>query len=187
MIIVQNLYRWKDIRTGSRSVITFLAIADFFTAFGYIIGSINYLVAFSKDNCLQFDDVCAVQSFITTWSSVSSFLWTVTLGFYLYLTLVHTRIFLANRLMPVFHVVNWCFPITFCVPLLVTGELGYSPIAASTWCYIRENAGSPGTKIGLILIAGKFWEMLAYVIVIILYATIKIHIRRQVYMCCSSV
>ena len=137
-------------------------------------------MAFSEGDCAQFEDVCTIQSFITSWSSVSSFLWTVTLAFYLYLTLVHTKIFLANRLMPLFHIVNWGFPMTFCIPLLVTRQLGYSPFAASTWCYIRENEDNPGKKIGLILIAGKFWEMLAYVLVIIMYATIKIHIRRQV-------
>ena len=173
------VYRWKDIRTGSRSVITFLAIADFFTAFGYIMGSINYLVAFDKKDCGTFKDVCAIQSYITTWSSLSSFYWTVTLGFYLYLTLVHTRIFLANRLMPVFHVFNWGFPILICLPLLCKEQLGYSPFAASTWCYIHESQDS-GAKLGLILVAGKLWEILAYVLVILLYAVIKWHIRRQV-------
>ena len=127
---------------------------------------------------MKFTEVCAIQSYITTWSSLSSFFWTVTLGFYLYLTLVHTKIILANRLMPAFHVLNWAFPIVICLPLLCMHQLGYSPFAASTWCFIREN--SKKTKIGLILVAGKLWEILAYVLVILLYAIIKIHIRRQV-------
>lgn len=127
---------------------------------------------------MEFTEVCAIQSYITTWSSLSSFFWTVTLAFYLYLTLVHTKIFLANRLMPAFHVLNWAFPIVICLPLLCMHQLGYSPFAASTWCFIQESPKK--TKIGLILVAGKLWEILAYVLVILLYAIIKIHIRRQV-------
>ena len=145
------------------------------------MGSINYLLYFEKegDDCSTFKEVCAIQSFITSWSSLSSFFWTVSLGFYLYLTLVHTKIFLANRFIPVFHVFNWGFPILICLPLLAAQKLGYSPFAASTWCFIRtQKSGSE--KLALILIGGKLWEILAYVLVIALYATIKYHIRRQV-------
>ena len=174
--------RWRDIRTGSRSVITFLAIADFFTAFGYIMGSINYLVAVNKTKgCDTFNDVCTIQSFITSWSSISSFFWTVALAFYLYLTLVHTKIFLANRFIPFFHVFNWGFPIIICLPLLVTWKLGYSPFAASTWCYIRYMDNGK-VALGFILIAGKLWEIPSYFLVIGLYAIIKCHIRKQVWL-----
>lgn len=143
------------------------------------MGSINYLTAYNKKKCVIFDDVCTIQSFITSWSSISSFCWTVVLAFYLYLTLVHTKIFLANKLMPLFHVVNWGFPILICFPLLMVWKLGYSPYAASTWCYIRL-VGNKGTAVAIILVAGKFWEILAYFLVIALYTAIKCHIRKQV-------
>ena len=181
---ITSFCRWKDIRTGSRSVITFLAIADFCTAFGYIMGSFNYLIYYHDEqkDCSTgiFDDVCTIQSFITSWSSISSFFWTVALAFYLYLTLVHTKIFLANKLIPLFHVVNWGFPILICLPLLLTWQLGYSPYAASTWCFIRKNNNNHLVSVGVILVAGKIWEILAYVLVIGLYAAIKCHIRKQV-------
>lgn len=150
------------------------------------MGSVNYLVYYRKEDmsdlsdCGTFDDVCTIQSFITSWSSISSFFWTVALAFYLYLTLVHTKIFLANRLIPFFHVFNWGFPILICLPLLLTWQLGYSPYAASTWCYIRKN-NHPTAAAGVILVAGKFWEILAYFLVIGLYTAIKCHIRKQVY------
>ena len=132
-----------------------------------------------KSECGPFDEVCTIQSFITSWSSISSFFWTVALAFYLYLTLVHTKIFLANRLIPFFHVFNWGIPIAICLPLLVTWKLGYSPHAASTWCYIRKN-NHHTVAAGLILVAGKLWEILSYFFVIGLYTTIKCHIRKQV-------
>ena len=146
------------------------------------MGSINYLVAYEKNDCGSFDEVCTIQSFITSWSSISSFVWTVALAFYLYLTLVHTKIFLANRFIPFFHVFSWGFPIIICLPLLVTLKLGYSPFADSTWCYIRYIENDKVTQLGLIFIGGKLWEILAYFLVIGFYAIIKCHIRKQVWL-----
>ena len=187
LLIVYTYARWRDLRTGSRSVITFLAIADFFTAFGYVVGSSNYLVHLKNDTdpasneCPVFRDICQLQSYVTTWSSMSSFFWTFALALYLYITIVRNRINLANRLIPWFHVVAWALPITICLPLLITGYLGFGPFAASTWCFIydQQHGLTPG-KIVLILVAGKLWEILTYIAVIILYVAIKYHIWKEV-------
>ena len=186
LLIVYIYARWRDLRTGSRSIITFLAIADFFTAFGYVVGSSNYLVHLKNDTdpasneCPFFTDICQLQSYVTTWSSLSSFFWTFALAFYLYITIVRNRIYLANRLIPLFHVVAWALPITVCLPLLVTGYLGFAPFAASTWCFIYDQHSLTPGKIILILVAGKFWEILTYVAVVILYVAIKYHIWKEV-------
>eukprot|EP00731_Ephydatia_muelleri_P038695 Em0865g1a len=42
--------RWPAVRSGSRAIITYLAIADFVTGFGYIMGSSNYLQYTSYGN-----------------------------------------------------------------------------------------------------------------------------------------
>ena len=191
LLIVYIYARWRDLRTGSRSIITFLAIADFFTAFGYVVGSSNYLVHLKNDTdpasseCLVFTDICQLQSYVTTWSSMSSFFWTFALAFYLYLTIVRNRVYLATRLIPLFHVIAWALPIAICLPLLVTGYLGFAPFGASTWCFIydlyRHGHGALNQRdIALVLVAGKLWEILTYVAVVILYAAIKLHIRKEV-------
>ena len=170
-------------------MITFLAIADFITAFGYIFGSVNYLVHFKRPvgsmECATFKEICEIQSFITSSSSVSSFLWTTALALYLYITLVHSKIVLANKLMPYFHVIGWGFPILLCFPLLATHTLGYSPVAVSTWCYIHEsytNVAEPISvkTIALVFVAGKFWEILTYIVIIVLYVSIKCYVRKEV-------
>ena len=69
VLIVFTYCVLRDMRTGAQTVITLLAIADFFTAFGYIIGSSNFIVAFdSKDKtrCAIFTSICEVQRVITT-------------------------------------------------------------------------------------------------------------------------
>lgn len=187
LLIVYTYARWRDLRTGSRSIITFLAIADFFTAFGYVVGSSNYLVHLKSDTdpasneCPAFADICQLQSYVTTWSSMSSFFWTFALALYLYITIVRNRMYLASRLIPLFHVVAWALPITICLPLLITGYLGFAPFGVSTWCFIYDQQdGLTPRKIVLILVAGKFWEILTYVAVVILYVAIKYHIWKEV-------
>lgn len=182
-------FRWKDLQTGSRSIITFLAIADFFTALGYIVGSVNYGIHLNQPpatpQCVNFDMICTIQSYVTSWSSISSFLWTSALAVYLYLIVVHNNAPLAAKLIPYFHVVCWGFPILVCLPLLITNNLGYSPYAASTWCYIYEplqqlDHGLQTVTVVTLLFGGKFWEILSYCIVVSFYIAIKCHIGKQV-------
>ena len=179
------LHRWKDIRTGSRKIITYLSIADFCTAFGYILGSLNYLINFGqKKSCSNFHTVCQIQSFITTTSSMSSFVWTTMLAIYLYISVVHNEGNRAQRFFPLLHVLAWGAPLIITVPILATGNLGYSSMAVSTWCYIQTCSSDKG--IFLIMVAGKFWEILCYLLVFFFYILIKIHLRRQVILPSSS-
>ena len=187
LLIIFSYWRWKDIRTGSRSVITFLAIADFFTAFGYIIGSSNYIAYYGDyENtlrCAKFQEICEIQSYITTWSSLSSFAWTCALAIYLYFTVVRKRIALALKIIPFFHVIAWGVPIAICLPLLIRGKLGYSPFAVSTWCFIgsaMESSKLDAETIGLIFLAGKGFEIFTYILVVVLYIVIKCHIWKEV-------
>lgn len=186
LLIIFSYWRWKDIRTGSRSVITFLAIADFFTAFGYIIGSSNYIAYYGDyENtlrCAKFQEICEIQSYITTWSSLSSFAWTCALAIYLYFTVVRKRIALALKIIPFFHVIAWGVPIAICLPLLIRGKLGYSPFAVSTWCFIgsaMESSKLDAETIGLIFLAGKGFEIFTYILVVVLYIVIKCHIWKE--------
>lgn len=194
LLILYTYMRWKDVRTGSRSIITFLAIADFFTALGYVIGSVNYIAHFGDREgtqpCSVFQQVCEVQSFLTSTSSLSSFAWTSILAIYLYLIIVKAKINLAYRLMPLYHVIAWLLPLFITLPLLCVGRLGYSPYAASNWCYIGEDlpytnpnhqCGYINWKmVGLIFVAGKAWEIATYILVVVFYAAIKWHIYREV-------
>ena len=185
LLIMATYAAWRDIRTGSRSIITFLAAADFVTAAGYIMGGANYLYRYHhrySGTCELFLRVCELQSFITSWSSLSSFVWTSVLGLYLYLTIAHSRVFLAARLVPISHLLAWAGPIPILLPLLLTNRLGYSHIAASNWCYIKGSAdrSSGGLETLLLFVAGKGWEILTYIAVILLYTAIKCHIYKEV-------
>lgn len=182
LLIVITYCLLKDMRSGAQTVITLLAIADFFTAFGYIIGSSNYIFNFTDQrryDCVVFTDICEIQSFITTWSTMSSYCWTCILAFYFFLTLVYSNSSLASRLIPLYNLIAWIAPLLIVFPLLVVNKLGYAPYVASNWCFIKdmnyhESLASNVDTIVYILIAGKLWEILCYVFILVLYSLIKI-------------
>ncbi len=190
LLIVFSYWRWKDIRTGSHTVVTWLAIADMFTAGGYILGSANFIKYYDLPSgtfaCVHFQQICKIQSFLTTWSSMSSFVWTAYLAIYIYLTLVRGRIILANRLIPLVHVIAWIGPFFIAYPLLIVKKLGLSRVSASNWCFVSVlNSELEGTELTtkvflLTLWAGKLWELVTYVLVVVLYVLVKCHIRKEV-------
>lgn len=195
LVIIFTYFKWADIRSASRQIIVFLSLADFFTAMGYVIGSSNYLQHYHNYNginasnqtvwtCEQFTRVCVLQSCITTWSSMASFWWSTFLAFHLYITVVKEKVALAGRLFPVYHALAWIIPTIIVIVLLSLDELGYSSVAASTWCFIREQQGEQPqerrSQVLLILIGGKLWEVTAYIAVVLFYCLTKLHIHREV-------
>jgi len=111
---------------------------------------------------------------------------------YFYLIVVKNRHRLAIRLLPWENVIAWFIPILIVLPILITGRLGYAPYAASNWCYIQDNDYKQDLKdntitILLIFIAGKFWEIMSYFIVLLLYGITRVKFgRMQVQLFCSN-
>lgn len=194
---------WKDVRTGLRRVITYLAIADFFTASGYIMASINYIVYNRKTNhmkssnskgepCTRFDEVCQIQAYISSWSSYSMFWWTLLLALFFYWAVVKGGTKKVEKYFPLYHVLSWGSPILVMFPLLATGSLGYSLFAAGGWCFIGgdsevETTTSSFAKYSLsfpnilkILAGGKAFEIFTYVWIIAMYFYIRCRVRRKV-------
>lgn len=175
LLIILVYCLFKDLRSTAQKIITFLAIADLISALGYIAGSINFIVHFNgteEHECKVFNDLCIAQASVTSWSSLASFSWTLTLAFYFYLVIVYTRRTFASKLMIVYHILAWIIPMFIIIPLAATSKLGYAPYAASNWCFVK----SPHTKalqelkeIGFVLLAGKFWEISTYIISIYVY------------------
>ena len=182
LLIFLAYFLFRDLRTGAQKVISLLALADFCTALGYIMGGVNFLLHFDETNvekCRQFHTVCVIQSFITTWSTMSSYLWTSILAFYFFLVLVFNRATLASRLLPLYNVIAWLAPLTVMLPLLLTDKLGYAPFVTSNWCFIKDdryssqNLDHNRSVIAMILVGGKLWEILTYVWISALYFIIS--------------
>ena len=123
------------------------------------------------------------QATFTSWSMLASFLWTTILAFYFYLIIVYRRVQVAARLMPLYHIVAWGFPLFIVIPLVATRYLGYAPYAASNWCFVKNTNVSRSLKnnpaeIIIILFDGKLWEILTYIIVTVLFILISAHVAK---------
>lgn len=180
ILLVYALF--EDVRsTTAQKIVTLLAIADLITALGYITGSANFLVHFNGTNgCDVFEVTCEVQSAITSWSSLCSFAWTFILAAHFYLLIVRGRARLSFRLLPLYHALAWGLPLLVIIPIAASRKLGYAPYAASNWCYVRDTSTShpSGITLFIFFMAGKLWEIAAYVVVPILYVIITVHLTR---------
>ena len=179
LLIFISYFALKGIRNVAQKIITALAVADLFTALGYILAGWNTLANSSSEKCPTFKDVCQVQSFITSWSSLSSFGWSCALALHFYLLLkVKQKSWLAK----LFYWENlflWLSPLVVLVPLLVTNWLGYSLMAVSNWCFIRSN-NNKKLETALVFLGGKLWEILSYIFVGVAYTLTTRKVKKHV-------
>lgn len=99
-------YTFKDLRTPGRKLLLFLAIADGFLAFGNLLGIIWYLYSNTSviNNSAFF---CDFQSAMTTFFSMVSFAWTVTMALCQFTTVVLGKPQFTTNYMKIFHVLAW--------------------------------------------------------------------------------
>lgn len=199
ILIFLAFLKLPEIRTGAQKLITLLSIADFFTALGYFIAAINFLQHYqplsrhhertnaesdSLGDCGAFASVCEIQSFITTTSSMCSFFWTTILAIYFHMVIVNKQTVFNKYVFIFSNLIAWGVPLIITIPLLATRKLGYSPLATSNWCFIKDSLSNHTHKtsvtVPLFFIAGKFWEILSYIIVTILYISIAFSIHKVI-------
>ena len=100
------------------------------------------------------------------------------------MVIVYNRKPLASQLLPLYHIIAWIGPLFVIIPLTVLDKLGYARYAASNWCFVAGNTSNiaslqNGTETTVfIFVAGKLWEILTYIGVIVIYALITGHLWR---------
>ena len=202
-LVIISYFLWKDLRKSTaRTILLFLAIADFMTSIGYFWSAIAYLTIFSNlmnatdyndainSNDTPFTDyevICKIESFWDTYFPVVSFFWTANLAIYFVVTLVFLKISFAKKLMVPFHLTAWFIPLIICVYGIWSGWLGpttdrgIEDATAGAWCFVSSApvvniTNSTMYKVGLYYgmeaICGKGIEVVIYFIVIICYTMI---------------
>lgn len=195
LLIIITFVAYKEVRTVGRAILVFLAIADFFTGVGYIFGTAVFLHYRSKVDSYSetpngsYIPLCEIQSFITTVFPISSFIWTTNLAVYFFITIVLRKIWAAKKLMIVFHITSWGIPLLICIPAAAAGILGPATSRSSvSWCWIKFNQelnNSTATSkllkfYGLEVLCGKFWEIMAYFVSLVLCGIVKYTLYRRV-------
>ena len=186
VLMLISYQRYRDFRTGSRRVATWLSVWNLGLAIGYAVGSLNFIIyGYSPANYSRFFYICWGQALLTWTSALASFVWTVILAWYLFLTLVKRTINAAN------HWLTWIayYTVSLAIPLVtmsfVAGfdYLGYSPYATGGTCFIStlrpdngtERYGFTSQTISIISFI-KGLETMSYVIVVLLFTTIQFKI-----------
>ena len=193
-LLVLAFVVFKDLRKSvAQNIITQLSIADFINAVGVIIGAINFLIHFNsreKDgskSCEAFETTCMLQSYVTQWAGVTSYVWTSLLAVFLMLkyTCTDRAANIFAKLMPLMTVLIWLFPFIFLLPMLSLRKLGYSRYGASNWCYVSDSEYGSSFKdksetTALIVFANWIWQLLSMLVVIVSFAAIRVHLYKQV-------
>ncbi|XP_059547341.1 solute carrier family 2, facilitated glucose transporter member 5-like isoform X1 [Myotis daubentonii] len=168
-LLVATHALWPDLRSRARRLLLFLSLADLLSAASYFYGVLQDFSATSWD--------CVLQGALSTFANTSSFFWTVAIALYLYLSIVRTpRGPRAGRLLLAFHVVSWGVPLAITVAAVILKKIGYDASDVSVgWCWIDLEAKD---RVLWMLLTGKLWELLAYVMLPVLYLLIRKHINR---------
>ena len=178
-LIIASYVIWKDIRTTSRKILVCISINDLLVSAGYLVGNLM-----SEEHRENGHAACIAQSFITSSASIMSFMWSTSLAIYLHLTLARDRQNLANKLIPIFHVISWATGPIINIIASAKGALGYSSDKVTAgWCWIAHHPDRPENRneeLLWMLFDGKFWEILAMGLILVLYISVKLKIRHEV-------
>ncbi|KAK2825372.1 hypothetical protein Q7C36_019299 [Tachysurus vachellii] len=168
VLVISTYGLWPDLRTTPRQLLVFLSVADLVSAVSYSYGVYKVFKANTWD--------CVTQGAFSTFSNTSSFFWTVAIAVYLYIFIVKSSQRLADSLVLYFHLISWGVPLAITVAAVSLQKIGYDASEVSVgWCWIsiKEN-----DHVLWMLLTGKIWELLAYVILPVLYILIKRHIHK---------
>ncbi|KAL3861114.1 hypothetical protein ACJMK2_007183 [Sinanodonta woodiana] len=195
IFICLSYCRIAEIRNFPRKLLLYLTFADILTAFGNLMGTIRYLILKDGEKIANnsgtifyyasTNEVCVIQSFITTFSSMASFFWTVVIAVYMFAAVVHpSQVFKGVRAECVYHLLSWGIPGAITITAVALNVLGEDhSVGTGSWCWIRSDLEPRVWMLVWMVLSGKGWEILCYVTTMSLYCLLKLKIweRRTVY------
>lgn len=132
-IIIFTFACQKEIRTVTRHIIICISLADFCTALAYLTS----LTFTFKTFTVTTSRICVLQSFVSSTSSLCSFLWTMSFSLALFLILVKEKVTLLQKMLPFLHVFCWLVPLIINITALSLHKLGKGNSTGS-WCWIGK-------------------------------------------------
>lgn len=189
ILIIVTFLTVKKIRGYfTRKLLVYLTIADLFTAVGNLSAVIRYAYAHDgektvSENCTahaptKYEDFCIAQSFLTTFSNLSSFLWTAVIAIHLWSSvIIRTRQTEVYYLHALYHVICWIIPLIIVVILLNKEYLGEDfCFGTGVWCGIKSDL-APHEIEKWMYIADVGWQIACYLTACFLYIHLKFYLR----------
>ncbi|KAK3104463.1 hypothetical protein FSP39_002549 [Pinctada imbricata] len=177
----------ESARNQTRRLLIYLTISDFLISAGNLLGTIRYALRFNKEitdrdivrNCRHSDEICVIQSCVTTFASLASFGWTVVIGVHLLTSLVYQRS-MGKKPRIISHLICWGVPITITTIAAFWNVLGEDyALSSGPWCWIRGCLRSDNDIIIWMTVTGKGWEILTYVLAANFYIYLKLFMCKQ--------
>ena len=177
-VIIGTFIAWEDFRSISRKILVYISMADFLIAGGNLLGFWIFRAQLSCDKDFL-KTLCEGQSFVSSTATLWSFFWTVFLAIFLYMVVVKKQRRIAEKSLKIFHFFAWGVPLVLVGTALGLQRLGTRPdnFYTSGWCWVHSNMSSSEQGIWMLLL-GKAWEIVAYVLIFVFYLTLKCHIRK---------
>ena len=140
--VIVTYILFKDLRTTTRQLLVNLSIADIFVAGSHFVGvMVNYerfipyyqnsSMIDSTDADSTNDILCVSQAAVTMYSSISSFLWTMSIAVYMLTLTVSGNKKILRWMVVVMYVVCWGVPIIFVVASSARNLLGFQNTGAT--------------------------------------------------------
>lgn len=173
LTIIITFCLWPDVRTKSRFMIVFISFGDLLVASSNIIG------IFLNNDLIT----CEIQATVNIAAILSSFFWTVYLSLYFYLTICKKITERTEKItMWLFHVTAWGIPVVIAAVGFGVQAVGNSQdMVSSGWCWIKSESGKAWWWTVLWMsIAGKGWEILAYIAISVFCVLVKLQIKHEV-------
>ena len=132
----------QELRTITRQIIICITLSDLCTAISNLTGAIFINTQFEFVRSHIETDLspawCSIQSFVSSTSSLWSFLWTTAFSLVLYFILVKENVRQVTFMLPWLHLLCWLLPLLLNITALSLGKLGYSANDSVTagWCWI---------------------------------------------------
>lgn len=194
-LIIISFALWSAVRKSTaRKMLLFLAIADFFTAVGFLSAVIHHYVFIHiykskqgfRNNEHNYILFCRGQAFVTVYFQCVSFFWTAYLAIYFTVILVFNKPKLGMKLFQPFVFTAWGVPLIICGYLLASKRFGIGDSRSTVgWCFIdnrflQRDLGNSESNYRsdvrlyfmLELVSEKFWEILTFFVIIACYLLI---------------
>ncbi|XP_062576052.1 G-protein coupled receptor 157-like [Saccostrea cucullata] len=182
----------QEAKNQTRRLLIYLTIADFLTSSGNLLGALRYSYNDKhhrlhnvtdrelRRHCEHPDDLCAIQSMVTTFSSLASFSWTIIIGLHILLTLVYqTRWCFTTIAKVLAHSASWGIPLVITLVAAFKNVLGEDQyIGSGPWCWIKGCMDNSELILWMTL-TGKGWEIMTYIITAFLYIYLKYYMIKK--------
>lgn len=135
--IIVTYFLFKDLRTTARQLLVNLSIADILVAGSHFVGAVlnyeRFIPYYNNYSSIEStnDTLCVSQAAVTMFSSISSFLWTMSIAIYMLTLTVSGNKKILKWMVVVMYVVCWTVPVVFVIASSANKFLGFQYTGAT--------------------------------------------------------